>query len=95
MLNEVSAAVGHEFGPSAVQCESQVPLDLLEGDGLARPVVDVDELNMPIGEFRGDQVGDDLECAGKLRVRAGDESHDLLGAVGVELGLDWSGRARL
>ena len=32
MLNEVPAAVVHEFGPPAVQCESQVPPDLLEED---------------------------------------------------------------
>ena len=35
VLNEVPAAVGHEFGPPAVQCESQAPPDLLEEDGLA------------------------------------------------------------
>ena len=32
MLNEVRAAVEHEFGPPAVQCESQAPSDLLEED---------------------------------------------------------------
>ena len=48
-----------------------------------------------IGELRGDQVGDDVECAGQLRVCAGVEAHDLPRVVGVELGLDWSGRARL
>ena len=36
MLNEVPAAVEHEFCASAVQCESQAPPDLLEEDGLAR-----------------------------------------------------------
>ena len=30
MLNDVPAAVGHEFGPPAVQCKSQAPPDLLE-----------------------------------------------------------------
>ena len=43
VLNGVPAAVEHEFGLSAVQCESQAPLDL-------RPVVDVEELEMQIGE---------------------------------------------
>ena len=42
MLNEVPTAVAHEFGPPAVQCESQAPPDLLEEDGLARPVVDAE-----------------------------------------------------
>ena len=83
MLND-PAAVEHEFGPPAVQCESRAPPDLLEEDGLARPVVDVEELDNLIGELRGDQVGDDVECAGLIRIRVGDE-----------LGLDWSGRARL
>ena len=66
ILNEVPAAIEYEFGPHAVQCESQAPPDLLEKDGLARPVVDIDELELPIGEFRGDQVDDDVECAGQL-----------------------------
>ena len=35
VLNEVPAPVAHEFGPPAVQCESQAPSDLLEKDGLA------------------------------------------------------------
>eukprot|EP00614_Pseudopedinella_elastica_P002255 CAMPEP_0172588044 /NCGR_PEP_ID=MMETSP1068-20121228/7006_1 /TAXON_ID=35684 /ORGANISM="Pseudopedinella elastica, Strain CCMP716" /LENGTH=37 /DNA_ID= /DNA_START= /DNA_END= /DNA_ORIENTATION= len=35
---------------------------------------DVEELEMLIGELRGDQVSDDVECAGQLRVRAGDEA---------------------
>ena len=30
MPNEVPAAFEHEFGPPAVQCESQAPPDLLE-----------------------------------------------------------------
>ena len=34
VLYEVPAAVGHKFGPPAVQCGSQAP-DLLEEDGLA------------------------------------------------------------
>ena len=77
VLNEVPAAVEHEFGPPAVQCESQAPPDLLEEDGLAHPMVDVEELEMLIGELRGDQVNDDVECAGQLRVRAGDKGQDL------------------
>ena len=32
MLNEVPAAVEHEFGLPALQCESQAPPDLLEED---------------------------------------------------------------
>ena len=60
MRNEVPAAVEHEFGPPAVQCESQAPPGLLEEDGLARPVVDVEELEMPIGELKGDQVNDKI-----------------------------------
>ena len=40
-------------------------------------MVDVEELEMPIGEFRGDQVGDDVECAGQLRVSVGDEDQGL------------------
>ena len=60
-----------------MQCEPQAPPDLLEEDGLARPVVDVEELEMPIGELRGDQVDDDVECARQLRVRAGDEAQDI------------------
>ena len=95
VLNEVPAAVGHGFGPSAVQCESQDPPDLLEEDGLARPVVDFEVLDMLIGKLRGDQGDDDVECAGQLPVRASDETHDLLRVLVVELELDWSGRARL
>ena len=53
------------------------PPDLLGEDGAARPVVKVEELNMPIGELRCDQVDDDVECDGQLRVRAGDKVHDL------------------
>ena len=73
----------------------QAPPGLLEEDGLARSVVDVEELEMPIGELRGDQVDDDVECAGQLPLRAGDGAQDLPRVVGVELGLDWTGRARL
>ena len=51
MLNEVPAAVKHEFGPSAVQCKSQAPTELLEEDGLAHPMVDVKELVVLFGEF--------------------------------------------
>ena len=70
MLIEVPASVGHELGPPAVQCESQAPPDLLEEDELtlARPVVDVEELEMHIGELRGDQVDDDVECDRQIRV---------------------------
>ena len=50
---------------------------------------------MPIGEPKGDQVYDELECSGLLRVRVGDEAQDLPRLVGAELGLDWSGRVRL
>ena len=42
MRNEVPVAVEHGFGPPAVQCESQAPPDLLEEDGLAHPMVDVE-----------------------------------------------------
>ena len=44
VLNEVPAAVEHKFGPPAVQCESQAPPDLLEEDGLAHHMADVEEL---------------------------------------------------
>ena len=47
ILNEVPAAVEHEFGPPAVQCESRASPDLLEEDGLAHPIADVDELVTP------------------------------------------------
>ena len=77
MLNEVQAMVEHESGPAAVQCEFQAPPDLLKEDGLALPVADVDELEMPIGELTGDQVDDDVERTGRSCVRAGNEAHDL------------------
>ena len=32
MLNEVPAAVVHEFGPPAVKCEPQAPRGMLEED---------------------------------------------------------------
>ena len=50
VLNEVPAAVVHNFGPPAVLCESSAPPDLLEEDGLARPVADVEKLKMPNSE---------------------------------------------
>ena len=96
MPYEVPAAAEHEFGPPAVQCESQAPPGLLGEDGIARPVVHVEELEMPVGdESRVDQVGDGVECAGQLCVRAGDEAHDLPRVIGDELELDWSARAGL
>ena len=61
MLNEVPAAVEHEFGQLMVQSKSEAPPDLPKGDGLARPVVDFEGLEVPIGELRGDQVGDDVK----------------------------------
>ena len=64
VLNEIPAAVEHEFGPPAVQGKSQAPPDLLEEDGLAHPMVDVKELEVLIGELRGDQINDGVECAG-------------------------------
>ena len=78
-----------------MQCKSQAPPDLLDGDGLARPVVYVEELEVLIGELGGNQVGDDVGCARQLRVRTGDEAQGLPRDVGAELGLDWSGRTRL
>ena len=77
MLYEVQAAVEHKFGPPKVQCKSRAPPALLELDGLARPVVDVDELEIPNGELRGDRVGDDVQFAGQLRARVGFEAHGL------------------
>ena len=77
MLNEVPAAVWHEFGRPAVQCESQAPPGLLKGDGFARPAVDVEEQRVLIGELKGDQVDGFLKYAGQLPVRACDEARDL------------------
>ena len=59
MLSEVPAAVGHGFGPPAIKCESQAPLDLLEEYLFARPLNE--ELGILIGELRGGQVDDDVE----------------------------------
>ena len=94
MLKEVPAAAEHEFGQPAVQCESQAPPGLLDEDGLARPVGDVEEMEMPIGGLRDFQVGDVVECVGQLRVRAGDKAHGLPRVSRAELGFDWSERAR-
>ena len=58
-------------------------------------MVDVEEMMILIGELKGDQVDDDVECAGQLRACAGDEAQDLPRVLGTELGLDWSGRAGL
>ena len=55
MLNEVPVVVEHEFGPPTVQCESHAPPGLLGEDGLAHPLVDVEGVEMLIGELRGDQ----------------------------------------
>ena len=63
VLNKAPAAAEYESGPPAVQCESQAPVDLLEGDALARPGIGVEELEMPIGEVRGAQAGGVEECA--------------------------------
>ena len=87
MLNEVPAAIEHEFGPLAVQCEPRASPGMLEEDGIALPVVDVGELDMPIGELRGDQVSDSAECPGQLRVRAGDEARIIPRVEGAGLGL--------
>ena len=43
---------------------------------------------MRIGDLRGDQVNGEVECAGQLRVRAGDKAQKLPRVVGVKLGLD-------
>ena len=77
MPNEVPAAAEYDFGPPAVQCKSQAPPGMLEEDGLAYSMADVEELEMPIGELRGDQVNEDAEYAGQLCVRAGDEAQDV------------------
>ena len=77
MLNEVPAVAEHEFDPPAVQCKFQTPPDLLEEDELAHSMADVEEPEMPIGELRGDQVDNDVEFAGQLRARAGDEAQDV------------------
>ena len=69
--------------------------ELLEDNALALPVVDVEEPEMLIGELKGYQVDNEVECAGQLRVCAGDEAQDLPRFVRAELGLDWSGRTWL
>ena len=94
VLNEVPVAVELGFCPPAVRCKSQAPPGLLEEDGLARPVADVEEQGMLVGELRGDQAGDCVECAGQLPVRAGDEANDLPRVLGAGLELDLPGRAR-
>ena len=69
MLNKVHEAAGGEFGPPAVQCESQVPPGLLEEDGLARFGADDEKLGMLItGEFGGNHFGDVVYFAGHLPV---------------------------
>ena len=45
-------------------------------------MVDVEELEMPIGEMRGYQVDDNMECVGQLCAGAGDEAQDLNNAMG-------------
>ena len=92
LLNEAPAAAEHEFGPTAVHFQAHP--DLLREGGIARPGIDVEELGVLIGELRGGQVEDFVECAGHLPVHAYDEARDLPRVVAVELGLDWSGRAR-
>ena len=57
MLNEVPAAFGHEFSPSAVQCEFQAPPVLLEEDGHGRTVVDVEKLEITLMVRIGAHVG--------------------------------------
>ena len=44
VLSEVPAAVEHESGPPAVQCESRAPPELLKENLLAHPMVDVEDL---------------------------------------------------
>ena len=78
----------HGFRPLAVQCESEAPPGPLGEYGPARPVADVEELKILIGELRGSHAGDDVECARQLHLRAGDEAHGLSRIVGVELELD-------
>ena len=65
MLNEVPEAVEHEFGPPAIQCEFQALPDLLEEDWLVCYVVDVEELEMLMGELRCDPVYDNAERVGR------------------------------
>ena len=93
MLNEVPAAVKHELGSPAVQCEPQAPPDLLKKDELANQRADVKELELLSRKPGGDEASCDVECAGQLRVRTGDEAYDILRVVGTEFGLGWSDRA--
>ena len=95
MLNEVPVAAGNEFGPPAMQCGSKAPPDLQEENGLARLVVDVEELEMRIGVLTGDQLEGDVECAGKLCLRVCDEVRGLPRVFDAELGLSRSERARI
>ena len=57
------------------------------------PGVDVEELGVHIGKLGGTQVGDTMEYAGSLSVRACGEARDLPRAVAAELGLGWSDQA--
>ena len=68
-----------------MQCESQAPPGLLEGDGLARPAADLEELGVLIGKLRSDQDGDVVEGVGQLPVQACDKACDLSRFIGVEL----------
>ena len=78
-----------------MQCESQAPLGLLEEDGLARPGVYVNELNILIGEHGAGQVDGTVECADHHPVLACDEARGLPRAAVVGAGLNWSGRVKL
>ena len=80
---------------TGVQRESQAPRDLLEEDGLACPVVDVEELGLHISELRGNHTGDAVESSRQLSLRAGDETHFLPRVAGVELRHEWPGLSRL
>ena len=50
---------------------------------------------MPVGELRGDQIGDVVECAGQHPSRAFDEPLGLPRVEGVKPVLEWSGRTGL
>ena len=43
MLNEVPAEVEHKFGPPAVQCDSQLELELIQTHMAQKPVLRVEE----------------------------------------------------
>ena len=47
VLNEVPAAVEYEFGPPAVQCESELELELIQNHMTQKPV-----LRVEVGAFR-------------------------------------------